>query len=696
MGPGGAPYKRPIMLARLMILAVLAAFAPMAAQAAGVASSDWFATDQGRVRLIAAEPFVGDQRTLELGLQFELQPGWKIYWRSPGDAGYPPRIDWSGSQNFDSAAIAWPAPMRFSVLGLETMGYEGEVVLPIEAQLAHAGQAAAFHAALSYLTCSEICVPYETVLTLDLPAGARPGEQFGALIARYAARVPGDGKSVGLALLGATVRPGSPATLELAVRTDRPLGPDADAFVEDGAPASFGPPTARAAGPDETLLRLPVYGTRAAIDALAGKSLAVTLVDGERAMSGPVVPARGAPLVDLARLWPMLLVALLGGLVLNIMPCVLPVLSLKLIGAIAHGARPRRAVRVSFLATAAGILLSFAALAAAMIAATTAGYAVGWGMQFQSPLFLAAMAALLVLFAANLWGLYEIVLPHALAAVAEKAALGNVGTGAFATLLATPCSAPFLGTALGFAFASGPFEIAAIFMALGLGFAAPYLAVAALPGLARLLPRPGQWMVTVRRVLGLALAGTAVWLVFVLAAEAGATVATAVAALLAAVIATFIAFGGLARRGVVAGLIVLAIAAPLAARAPQTPGAAAGLWRPFAPASLGPLVHDGRVVFVDVTADWCLTCKLNERLVLDNAAIRQKLSAPGVVAMRADWTRPDPAIADYLKRFGRYGIPFNAVYGPGAPAGLALPEILTGDEVRAALERAAGPSDGRG
>ena len=701
MGPFEAPYKRPTMLTRLTILAafsaILAVFAPDPAAHAAGAASDWFSTDQGKVRLIAAEPFVGDQNEIELGLQFDLAPGWKIYWRSPGDAGYPPRVDWAGSQNVASAALAWPAPTRFSVLGLETMGYEGEIVLPAHARIAHTNAPATIHAALQYLTCSQICVPYQTDLTLDLPAaaGPAPGQGFGALIARYEARVPGNGQSAGLALLGAALRPGTPATLELRVRTDRPLGSDADAFIENGGTLSFGRPTARAAGPDETLLRLPVFGPQGAADALIGKDLAVTLVDGERAMTGTVVPKRGMALIDLTRLLPMLLVALAGGLILNVMPCVLPVLSLKLLGAIEHSERSRRAVRTGFLATAAGILLSFAALAGAMIAATSAGFAVGWGMQFQSPLFLAAMAALLTLFAANLWGLYEIGLPRPFAVVAEKAALGNVATGAFATLLATPCSAPFLGTALGFAFASGPVEILAIFMALGVGFAAPYLAVSAVPSLARLLPRPGRWMMTVRRILGCALAGTAVWLLFVLAAESGEKAAAADGALLAAVALSFIALHGIMRVGAVVSFIALALAAPVIARAPEAP-VAAGLWRPFAPASLGTLVHDGRVVFVDVTADWCLTCKLNERLVLDNAEIRHKLEAPGVVAMRADWTRPDPAIAGYLKQFGRYGIPFNAVYGPGAPAGLALPEILTEDEVRAALMRAAGPPDGRG
>jgi suppressor for copper-sensitivity B len=698
MGGAQGPYKRPTMLAHMRNFVLAALLMPLLgpaqaqAEGASAAASDWFVTDQGRVRLVASEPFVGADRDLALGLEFELAPRWKIYWRSPGDAGYPPRLDWTGSRNLESAAIDWPAPERFSVLGLETMGYEGHVVLPIRARVVQTTASLELHATLDYLTCAEICVPYQTALVLDLPAGPVPGPGFGALIARYAALVPGDGRSEGLALSAAVVRPGSPAALDVRVKSDRPLGAP-DAFVEGADGVSFGRPVLRAAAPDETMLRLPAFGSPAAIDALAGRTLAVTLVDGDRAMTGPVVPRRGAPALDLAQLVPMLALALLGGLVLNAMPCVLPVLALKLLGAIAHGDRPARAVRIGFLATACGILLSFALLALATIAASEAGIAVGWGMQFQAPGFLAVMAVVLTLFAANLWGLWEAILPRGVADFAQRAALGNVATGAFATLLATPCSAPFLGTAVGFALASGPAETGAIFMALGIGFAAPYLAVAAVPGLARLLPRPGRWMVALRYLLGVALAGTAAWLVSVLATESGAMAAGALGVLLAAMVAAFALLGaGRTRRGAVAALALAAVATALYARAPTGAAAMDGSWRAFDAAQLGPLVHDGRVVFVDITADWCLTCKVNERLVLDDAAIRARLEAPGVVAMRADWTRPDPAIADYLKRFGRYGIPFNAVYGPGAPAGLALPELLTAAAVNEALSRAASPA----
>ncbi|HZT51075.1 MAG TPA: protein-disulfide reductase DsbD domain-containing protein, partial [Stellaceae bacterium] len=656
--------------------------------------------EQTALRLVSAAAAVGRAETLRLGLEFELKPGWKIYWRSPGEAGFPPRLDWTGSANLEAATIAWPAPQRFSVLGLETVGYEGNVVLPIHARVAHTGEPLEARAALDYLTCSDICIPYQTTLALTLPAAAPPQEipGFGPLIARYAAQVPGDGRSSGLALAGAMLHPGTPGQLDITVRSDRPLG-RADAFVEGADRVAFGAPVLRQGpGGDETLLRLTVSGPPAEVAALAGRRLTITLVDGARAMTGTVTPELGAPALDLAALWPMLAIALLGGLILNAMPCVLPVLSLKLLGAIEHHSGAR-SVRVGFLATAVGILLSFLALAFATIGLAGAGVAVGWGMQFQSPLFLAAMIALVTLFAANLWGFYEVPLPRAAADLAGRAALGNVATGAFATLLATPCSAPFLGTAVGFALASGPVETVAIFLALGVGFAAPYLLVAAVPALVRFLPRPGRWMLALRRVLGLALAGTALWLLSVVMAERGTAVALAVGVLMAALAAGLALLRpGILRRGIATALVVAALAVPALSTPPPVhpETAGGGPWRPFDAAALGTLVQSGRVVFVDVTADWCLTCKVNERLVLDSAPVRARLAAPGVVAMRADWTRPDAAIAAYLRRFGRYGIPFNAVYGPGAPAGVALPEILTADAVRAALRQAAGGTDRRG
>jgi suppressor for copper-sensitivity B len=654
------------------------------------AASPWFETDQGKARLIAATPDPGGAASVALGLQFELAPHWKIYWRSPGDAGYPPQLDWTGSENLRDATLAWPAPERFSVEGLETVGYSGAVVLPITVRLVRPGAPLRLRAHLSYLTCSEICVPHDADLALDLPA---QGAGYAALIEQYQAQVPGDGASTGLALASATVRPGAKPALDLTIASPTPLAAP-DAFIEGAGTAFFGAPSVYERGAGSTTLRLPLSGDWRD---LVGRALTVTLVDGARSMAGAIVPVEGASVIDPATLATMLGLALLGGLILNLMPCVLPVLSLKLLAALPRptqidGGESGAGLRRSFLGTALGIVLSFMALAAATIVAKTTGAAVGWGVQFQDPLFLIFLTALLLLFACNLWGVFDLPLPRGVAAAVERGPLGSIATGAFATLLATPCSAPFLGTALGFALAAGAPEIVAIFLMLGIGMALPYLLVAAVPALARALPRPGRWMIYLRWVLGVLLLGTAVWLLAILSGELGTRGALALALLLGfAALALAVLREPVARWSLVAIALAAAFAVPaLSPAPPATAAATSGPWRVFDPAAISGLVRDGHVVMVDVTADWCLTCKVNERLVLDSAPVRDALAKPSLIAMRADWTRPDPAIAAYLARFGRYGIPFNAVYGPAAPGGLPLPELLTVGAVTEALAEAAG------
>ena len=685
---------RPLGL--LCLAACLLLGASIAAGATEPASS-WFTTQQGRVRLIAAEPSVGSAAQTTLGLQFELAGGWKIYWRSPGDAGFPPQLDWAGSENIASAGIAWPAPERFSVLGLETVGYEGTVVLPIAVTLAKPG--APLHAvvALNYLTCEKICIPYETTLTLDLPTGPAASGGFAEVIAEYQAKVPGDGKAAGLHLVSAGIESGDKPHLLLRLNADPPLARP-DAFVEGPEGVGFGAPVL-AGDPAHPELRIPVYGDRKTLAMLSAKPLTVTVVDGLRALEAVAVPSEEAPPAALPSLLRVLLLALLGGFILNFMPCVLPVLSLKLLAAVGHGESSAE-LRRSFLATALGILLSFLVLAGAMLAVRSAGMAVGWGAQFQQPAFLAAMAVLTTLFAANLWGWFEISLPRAIAdraslAPGRPSMLGSVAAGALATLLATPCSAPLLGTAVGFALAGSSLDILAVFAALGLGLALPYLAVAVVPALAHLLPRPGHWMLTLRRILGLALLGTSAWLVFVLVAEAGLPAAALVAAFLVALL-LFLGFARASRWRTTGVLLAIAAAfgAVMILPSPQAAPSrlADTLWRPFDRTQIAGLVREGKVVFVDVTADWCVNCKFNRWLVLDRSPVRERLAAPGTVAMIADWTRPDAAISAYLMSYGRYGIPFNAVYGPGAPSGIALSELLSAEDVLRAIEKAQGSS----
>jgi suppressor for copper-sensitivity B len=540
--------------------------------------------------------------------------------------------------------------------------------------------------------------------------------------------VPGDGADHGLRLDAVALEEGG-TLLRVAVQADPPLTAP-DLFVEGPEGAWFDPPQV-AHDPDSGLTVL--WSRAGGVEDLRGVPLTVTVVDGVRGMEADIAPAAAAgphPLAGLLRdqagtasgttgagtLLTMLGLALLGGLILNLMPCVLPVLSLKVLGVVGHGGGAAAHARASFLMSAAGIVASFLLLGAAAIAVKGAGVAVGWGIQFQQPVFLVVMVVLLSLFAANLWGLFEVGLPGWLAGAASAGSngagggdpgslWGAFGTGAFATLLATPCSAPFLGTAVGFALSRGWAEIGLIFLALGVGMALPYLLVAARPGLATRLPRPGRWMLWLKAALGVALAGTAVWLLTVLAAQVPPLAAAAVAALMVAMVLA-LAIPRRAMRGALAGLAALAALAlpawaglvPGGGDARDSAGAArtADAWVPLDAAAIPALVAEGRTVFVDVTADWCVTCIVNKRVVLDQEPVAGRLAADDMVLMRGDWTRPDAAIATYLAGFGRYGIPFNAVYGRAAPDGVTLPELLTPGAVMDAIDRAAATATAAG
>lgn len=685
-----------------LAVAVCLLAAGLSAEPAGAAEGPWVSHDTARARLIAAVEAVGDRKTLPAGLHVVLADGWKTYWRSPGDAGAPPTVDWSGSKNVAGVGFRWPAPHRFTLFGLETFGYSGEVVFPLDVEVERPGEPVALRGKADILVCSNICVPVVLDLALDLPSGtaaAAPGTAN--LLARFQAALPDDGSLSGLRVEGATVEPGRPGMLAVSIASDRPLR-EPDVLVESrdwtfGKPEfSYGLDRKRA------IARLPIGSGPNAVT-MPGVALTATVTDGPRAaeLRLAVAAAAGSG-PGIGEFTAALGIAVLGGLVLNLMPCVLPVLSLKLLSVIDQRDRARRRIRLGFLASAAGIVVSMLVLAGALVALKAAGLAVGWGVQFQQPAFLVLMAAVLVAFALGLAGGPEIPLPSRLATVLGRTGGdglgGNFAAGAFATLLATPCSAPFVGTAVAFALARGGLEILSIFAALGLGLAAPYLLVAAFPRLTGLLPRPGRWMLALRRLLALALLGTAAWLLTVLAAQSSwqASVTVAVALVLLGAALLFRSRLGVAATALTAVVALSgALAAPTVLDAvAQTgtdsrPSSATG-WVRFDQAEIGRLVAQGRTVFVDVTADWCITCKANKSLVLERAEVVAALTADGVVPMQADWTRPDPRISDYLARYDRYGIPFNAVYGPGAPRGIVLPEILSVGAVIEAIESAKG------
>lgn len=407
----------------------------------------------------------------------------------------------------------------------------------------------------------------------------------------------------------------------------------------------------------------------------------------------------------------ILLLALLGGFILNGMPCVLPILSLKLFGLVQASGKSKRSIRVGALATTAGILVSFWALAGAAVLARQAGTAIGWGVQFQQPGFVAFLAVVVLLFSLNLWGLFEIPLPARLARLGDAGAsagagdglAGHFASGLFATLMATPCSAPFLGTALSFALGQSGGTIFAVLTAVGLGLAIPYLLLVVAPAAAKWMPKPGTWMLTLRSLLGFLLAGAVVWLLFVLSGQID-SVSLALFELGLLLLSLFLWLrqtAESARRGTAlwwllaaataAGLVVYAARAPRASAsaAAVNPGEATA-WIPFDRAEAERLAASGRLVFLDVTADWCVTCKVNERLVLRSPEVLAAFRDLEVVPMKADWTNRDDGIARFLAEHGRYGIPFYMLYRPGREPHL-YGELLDAAEVARVLRDSAAP-----
>ena len=677
-------------------------------------ASTWDRAEFTEVRLIAATDTVGYDETIQLGLQFRMDPGWKIYWRSPGDAGSPPVLNFEGSTNIVSFEIDWPAPERFMEAGdLETVGYLDGVVFPIRVQLETIEEKVLIHALIEYQTCKTICIPITAAATLELPSGPTAPNAFAELIDRYLAKVPGtlEDASITIETISLT---GTPPTqvLELGLQANKTFS-DPSLLVEGPRDVRFSRET-KHLSPDSrnVIFHVPVE-TRVG-QTIIGKQILITLVDGAHAIEFPIkVTATAHKKLGLTAslLFPILGIALLGGLILNLMPCVLPVLAIKILGVIRHGGGESRQVRSSFLASAGGIIFSFLVLAAGATALKLVGIAVGWGMQFQEPLFLVFLILVLTVFSCNLFGFFEITMPTWIGRFAtptnadgRNSTLGaSFWTGALATLLATPCSAPFLGSAVGFALSRGPVEIILIFAALGIGMASPYLLLAAMPTFATCLPKPGAWMGWVRRAMGASLVGTVIWLLSVVSAQVGLLNAGILAVLMVICgLILWLACNGTRTSNRVSlaaiGLIgAIALILPQAAFLPNSTinsrNFAQDHWQEFDVSEIGLLVEAGNTIFVDITAEWCLTCKVNKSLVLNKAKIVEQLTAPGTITMRGDWTKPDPVIAEYLATFGRYGLPFNVIYGPGTPLGSVLPELLSENSVVSALQQAKGMTD---
>lgn len=631
------------------------------------------------VRLRAQTENSGETRLL---LDVALQKGWKTYWRSPGEGGIAPAIRWHQPVE---ATWRWPTPERFDVAGITTQGYHGDVSFPI---ILHGKVPERLDGVLTLSTCSNVCVLTDYPFSLDLTSST--GGDFDYAYSRAIGTLP---LSSGLtSSLSARYAAG-----KLTVTAQRDAGwQEPSLFIDGMDDVDFGKP-AFSVRDGSLVATVPVTDSWGeAAPNLSGKQLSLVLADSGQAQESSLTIGQSASAPTFSLGW-VLLMALAGGLILNVMPCVLPVLAMKL-GTLMQTERQERGqVRRQFLASVSGIVASFLALALMMTVLRLGNQALGWGIQFQNPWFIGAMALVMVLFSASLLGLFEIRLPSGtstfLATRGGNGLAGHFWQGAFATLLATPCTAPFLGTAVSVALAAPLPLLWGIFFAMGIGMSLPWLLVAAWPGLAQKLPRPGRWMNVVRVALGLMMLGSSLWLLSLLGVHIGIlpVITLGVVLILALLLAT--AWRYRWQTALRAGALAL-VAAGAVAFVTASGGENARHdrvnWQPLSEQAIARAQAENKRVFVDVTADWCVTCKANKYNVLLRDDVQDALSAPDVVALRGDWSRPSASISQFLTTRGSAAVPFNQIYGPGLPQGHVLPALLSRDAVLTALSDAKG------
>ena len=659
----------------------------LALLAASIAHAAPLRTEHVEAQLVAERTAVEPGKSVTVALRLKTIPGWHTYWRNPGDSGQPTSIRWTLPAGYAAGPIQWPAPEKLPIGPLANYGYEGEVFLLTDiAAPAGAKANAAIAAHARWLVCNpERCIPEEGDFSLGLGKGPGRDGPYAAQI-RFTRELLPQPAGAGWKL-SATRRGGA---VELAIAGPAGFSPTGlQFFPYDEGKVQPAPAQRLSSGNGLTTLALPVaaqpVGT---FDRVSG----ILVAPGQPPVEVDVPVAAGAaPAGAQLGLAAALGFALVGGLILNLMPCVLPVLSIKVLG-FARG-HSHAAMRAHGLLYGAGVVGSFVALAGLLIAFQSAGHAVGWGFQLQSPAFVAIVALLFFALALNLSGVYEFgaLVPASIAAAHVGGPRADAFfTGVLAVVVASPCTSPFMGAALGYALGESALHAFAVFAALGVGMAAPYVLLAFRPQWLKHIPKPGAWMAHLKQFLAFPLYATVIWLAWVLGVQSGLeAVVWLLGALLVLGAAGWLAGMATPRRWVQrAGAIALAAAAiALAIPGPQAAAnkaAAAEGWAPWSEARVAALQREGRPVFVDFTAAWCVTCQLNKQLVLGRAEIQDAFRAHGVTLLRADWTRQDPAITRALAALGRNGVPVYAYYRPGQGPEL-LPEILTRDAVLAAL-----------
>ncbi|MGM0429641.1 MAG: protein-disulfide reductase DsbD family protein [Pseudomonadota bacterium] len=685
----------------LWLLSLIAALLLYSAQSlAETPSTGWLSHEDHppvSVKLELTGHYEAERNLLPALLHVELDEGWKTYWRSPGEGGIPPTFDWSESDNIDDIEWHWPVPSRYSIQGIDTVGYQGSLTFPLMIQLSPDARQAHISGTLTMSSCTTVCVltdyPIDLqvdldTLTVDSDRAFAFNQAMGKVPREY------DSNNVKQAIW-------SDANQRVQLTIERDNGwQDPQLFIHSNddalADAEFSSPDIQVEG--NTLTANIDVSHWLELPDLSGAELITTVSDEKFAAEYKTELTAGTIANNAPPLWAILLMALAGGLILNIMPCVLPVLGLKVQSLMLSGAQQPKVVRKQFFASSLGIISSFLIIALGLMALRWSGGSVGWGIQFQNPYFIAALVAITWVFALNLMDAFEFKLPPSLstsaAATGDNSYKGHFLQGMLATVLATPCTAPFLGTAVAFALAAESSVILLIFAALGFGMALPWLLIAVFPKTAKLLPKPGRWMQWVKPIFAIMMLATSVWLTTLLknfiSNELFLALTVGLSILTLIIIGKvhgrkvlFLSIGGFLVLAAVVGITLILTADRWVNKLPQD-----HQWQPLTQERVDEAVANGQTVFVDVTADWCITCQANKVGVLLQDPVFTALGQEHVTRLRGDWTKANESITQYLKANNTFGVPFNKVYGPGAPDGITLPVVLSKDKVMDALEDA--------
>ena len=646
-------------LLALLFLALLASHPAVAAESNAAVSK------RATVSLVSDTDAVTPGTPYRLGLRFQITEGWHIYGQNSGDAGIPPELEWSLPPGLSVGKIAWPAPHRQPEGPLMTFGYTGTPMLMIPAQ---GPGPVKLHA--TWLICSNICVPEEADFSLDLPNGTPSPSAEAPLFAAAEAALPRSSPFTAeiapdgtLSLRGAGLVPETISDAWfIPDQTERVVPTAAQSLRRGSGSVSLSLTTAPSFQPTETL---------------AGTLFLVDRSGQETALAIAASPGGGAD----TSLWRALGAALLGGLILNLMPCVFPVLAMKAMAIVRLSAEARPVARAHAAGYTAGVLATFATIGAAVIGLRAFGHSVGWGFQFQSPIFVGITAWVLFAVGLNLSGVFEIsgrAAGMGQSLTLRRGFIGSFFAGALAVVVATPCTAPFMSVALAAALTAPPAETMALFLALGLGLAAPTVILTLLPGVAMLLPRPGRWMDVLKQALAFPMYAACVWLLWVISLQAGAdgVLATGAGLVVVAFAAWLSRFGRKASLAL-AALALLVLPALLPALAARSALPSETKADSFTPARLAALRAEGRPVFLNFTAAWCVTCLVNERVALSPRIVQDAFAASNVAQLTGDWTRQNPDISAFLAAQGRDGVPLYLYYPAGGKPPVVLPQILT-------------------